>query len=636
MATIQSLGATVTTNNWQYQPRSLRLYNDYVRDYGTLYKEQPNMRVCVEFLGRNIGQLGLHFFRRRDDNNRERVTDHPLPQLLQQPLPPKYKVTYYRLIEAVVSDLGIYANAYWLKLKTRGEVTGLLRIPPEYMTVGGGIVIGGYEMQLNGIMYPFAPEEIVHFRGYNPLNPILGLSPAESLRRILAEDWAMGNYREQFWQNAARIGGIVKRPAGAPEWSEVARERFRQEFEELYTGEAHSGRTAILEEGMEWEKNTFSAEESEYLAGRKLTREECARAYFIPPPLVGILDHATFSNISEQHKHLYQDTLGPTLAMLEQDIIGQLAPDFPDADNLYAKFNIREKLEGDFMEQVSAMQSAVGRPYMTANEARSRLDMPPLEGDADQLVTPLNVMIGGQASPRDSAPDNLPKMLQKAQTKRYDASYNDLRPDFERQFTAQLQRHYARQERVIKSAIGAKQLIGGDVWFDAERWNRELSADLYELNTQTAVKWAKSMAEAGGWDVSERRMENWLKRHSEIQADGINRRMREHLDDALNEEDRGAAVANVFMLAATVWAAQQAVSMVTSAASFGASEAANAGRLRTKTWQVNSANPRESHAALNGETVGIRETFSNGLRWPGDPEGSADDNAGCQCSVIFG
>ena len=71
---------------------------------------------------------------------------------------------------------------------------------------------------------------------------------------------------------------------------------------------------------MQWEATSFNARESEYLGGRKLTREECARAYHIPLPMVGILDHATFSNIKEQHKNLYQDALGPWLAMIEDDI----------------------------------------------------------------------------------------------------------------------------------------------------------------------------------------------------------------------------------------------------------------------------------------------------------------------------
>jgi phage portal protein BeeE len=60
-----------------------------------------------------------------------------------------------------------------------------------------------------------------------------------------------------------------------------------------------------------------------------LRREVCAAAYHIPQPMVGILDHATFSNIKEQHKHTYQDTLGPWMENIQQEIERQHIPADP-------------------------------------------------------------------------------------------------------------------------------------------------------------------------------------------------------------------------------------------------------------------------------------------------------------------
>jgi hypothetical protein len=68
---------------------------------------------------------------------------------------------------------------------------------------------------------------------------------------------------------------------------------------------------------------------------------------------------------------------------------------------------------------------------------------------------------------------------------------------------------------------------------------------------------------------------------------------------------------------------------------FGAHEGATAAGARLKQWQVNSSNPRDSHTALDGETVELSEVFSNGMRWPGDPAGGADEVANCQCSMVF-
>jgi HK97 family phage portal protein len=624
---------------------SLRFYNDYNYDYATIYRTQPNVRTCVDFLARNIAQLGLHVFRRVSDTDRQRLRDHPLAQVLSRPLPAEYKVTYYRLMESLVGDLGVYFNAYWLKIAVDSAPAGLLRVPPPQVTVKGNLVPTGYEVTLNGqTPKPIKPSQIVHIRGYNAESAIIGLAPLETLRRILAEEYAAGDYRENFWQNAARIEGVIERPSTAPEWSEPARKRFREEFGAIHSGGEGTGKTAILEEDMTWKAVSFNPQESEYLLGRKLTREECARAYHIPLPMVGILDHATFSNIKEQHKHLYQDALGPWLAMIEQDVELQLLPEFEDTAGVYVEFNIQEKLQGSFEEQATAYQSAVGRPWMTANEVRARQNLPSLEGDADRLVTPMNVLVGGQASPRDVDPTGssgrVPVVGKRVlDTKVLDLHNQTLRERHEEKWRAAFMKHYRRQEAAIMNRVPegpgkAKTDIGG-VWYDEERWNRELYEDLLPLNVLTAMAWAELAAQALDAEVDQDRMMAWLGEHSRIQAEYINGYTRDQLESALRDQEPRETAGRVFELALTVWAVREAMSAVTTAQNFGMVEGATAGGMQYKTWQVNSGNPRDDHAALNGTTVGIRERFPNGLRWPGDPQGSAEQNANCQCSVRF-
>src|SRR5690606_21056788 len=160
----------------------------------------------------------------------------------------------------------------------------------------------------------------------------------------------------------------------------------------------------ILEDGMTYKEAGLDPRAAQYIEARKLTREEVASAYFIPPPLVGILDHATFSNIREQHKQLYQDTLGPWLTMVDEALETQLVSERPGGEDIYLEFSLQEKRRGSFEEQAAAASTAAGAPWMTVNEIRARNNLPSVEG-GDELVTPLNVTVGGQASPRDSAPD---------------------------------------------------------------------------------------------------------------------------------------------------------------------------------------------------------------------------------------
>lgn len=377
---------------------------NYNVSYAAIYRTQPAVRTVVSFLARNVAQLGLHAYRRVADNDRRRLTDHPIATLLAQPNP---HTTMYRLINALVSDKAIYDDAYWVKLRgERGGPVGLRRVPPWRMEVLGPDWTDATGYRLHGTTghVDLAPENVVHFRGYNPDDGRRGCSPIEALRQVLAEEWAAARWREQMWSNGARVSGYLKRPSTAPEWSDRAKERFRASWQAQYTGDGpQAGGTPILEDDMDFVRAGINPQEAQYVESRKLTREEVAAEYHIAPPLVGILDHATFSNIREQHKQLYQDTLGPLCAEIEQDIGLQLIPDLPNSRRVYVEFNIAEKLQGSFDEQAQQLQMAVGGPYMTRNEARGLSNLPRIDG-GDELIVPLNVAIGDQEPEQPALP----------------------------------------------------------------------------------------------------------------------------------------------------------------------------------------------------------------------------------------
>lgn len=354
--------------------------------YAQMWTQQPQIRTVVSFLARNVAQLGLHVFRRVSDLDRARVTDHPVAQLLARP---NSWTTPYRFAEAIVSDLGIYDNAILLKARLSGQPMSLVRLDPALTTPTGQnpFYPEGYQVGTT----VFDPDQVIHLRGYSPLDARWGVSPMETLRQLLAEDYQATLYREQLWRNGARAAGYLERPVEAPEWSPTGKERFRAQWQAQYAGDgSRAGGTPILEDGMRYVPASTSPRDAQYIESRKLTREEVTAAYHIPLTLVGILDNATYSNITEQHKMLYQDTLGPTLAMIQQEIALQLLPDFADTSDLYIEFNIAEKLKGSFEEQAVQLQTSVGGPWMTRNEARARVNLPQLP-DGDQLIVPLNL-----------------------------------------------------------------------------------------------------------------------------------------------------------------------------------------------------------------------------------------------------
>lgn len=634
MAFVVSDGALKGLSTPAPMPRSsIRLADDFTQDYAAIWRAQGSVRTTVDFLGRNIASLGLHTFRRVSDNDRERLTTHPLARLLARPNP---ATTPYRLMDGLVRDLAIFDRAYWLKMFTAGT-PWLLRLPPAAV-VPQGSWLWPEAFEYNGSKGKkvFPADQVVHFRGYSPEGDLAGSSPIEALRRVLSEEYEAGRMREQTLRNGARASGYLERPVPQPgqaAWSKEARERFRMQWRAQYTGGGpEAGGTPILEDGMKFVPAQQSAKDLQYVEVRKLAREEVAAAYFIPPTMVGIMDSATFSNIKEQHKHLYQDTLGPWLTMISQELMLQLLPDFPDSEDVYLEFNLEEKLRGSFEEQAAQLQAATGGPWMTRNEARAMRNLPAIEG-GDELIVPLNVIEGGQASPQDSAP--LPGAaagpLRTLKSGRVRLKKPELTDSQRAASVSLFENFFKRQKAAVLSALGA----GGE-WWDGERWDSELADDVYELSRSLSSDLGSKQAEALGFDATSydvERTREFLKAVAARRAEWVNEATRAQLDDALEAEEPDAGA--VFDVAIEQRSGSAGGALAATVGAFALTEAGRqlARDRAVKTWRTTSGDPRASHAAMDGETVPIDSTFSNGLDWPGDPAMGPDEVAGCQCTV---
>ncbi|MFF0942699.1 phage portal protein [Kocuria sp. CPCC 205300] len=598
-----------------------------------LWRDQPNLRMVVNFLARNTAQIGLPVYRRVSDTDRERVTDCNTARLLSRPT---RGMTGFELKRALVSDLKIYDEAYWLVLPDSKAPSGwiLRRLNPRMVELKDGTITDGdavFTVQSNGGQAKeFGLDKIIPFVGYSP-DDELGESPVLALKRVLAEQVASQIHREQVWNNAGRVGASVIRPKDAPEWSPEARRRFVEELRAYAGNGEKAGGWPLLEDGMTIQSNRFSAHEEQWVEAAKLALSTVAGVYHVNPTMLGSNEGVSYANVKEFRTMLYSDTLGPDLKWIQERITQFLVPIVDGEDSgLYTEFNIKEKLAASFEEQAAAYSSAVGRPYMTPDEVRARENMPALGGDAAELATPLNVLIGGQASPRDSAPKAMAakaagKILLKAD------------PDEEHTRTVEqvLTRFFRRQRESVLARLGGKAT---PKWWDAERWDAELADDLERaavaVTTGAAAAALRSIGmDPEAYDVD--RTRKFLRSVAESRASMINAATLGQLEEAVAAGEDGPTPDDVFDSALGERGATTALTLATTYAGFAAMEAGkqlDRGRS-VKRWVVNSGNPRAEHASMDGETVPVRELFSNGADWPGDPVLGADGVAGCQCSV---
>lgn len=371
-----------------------------VADPLQLWKTQPALRKVVTFAARQVGSIPWHAYRRVSDTDRQRVQSSPAERLLNQPS--KF-VTGYKLWTDVAIDKMIYDLFCVLNLD------GVpVRIPPRLLEIKADFL-----GQVIKVILKTPPGEddvditdapLALSFGWHP-NGGSGVSPMLTLSQILEENKRAVEWRTAQWENSPKVNGILRRPADAPRWSDDRKDRFLQTWR-TWRDTPRMGGTPLLEDGMEYEPlEGVNPKDAKDIEGRQLTDAEVASAFFIPPELVGARE-GNFSNISAFRQMLFGPTLGPIYTELQQAVNSGLLQSMDASRNLYVEMDRDAAINGSFLEQARLLSTLVGGPVMTRAEGRAKLNLPYIEG-TEELITPLNVTEGGQASPQDTGEQNV-------------------------------------------------------------------------------------------------------------------------------------------------------------------------------------------------------------------------------------
>lgn len=635
-----------------FRPRITYVYGG---DYGVhianmdaaqLYRTQPNLRAVISFLADNAAQVPIKVYERASDTDRPRVHDSPAALLLQNPNP---DMTAYEFKRWMYSDLLLYERFLTLIVPSKDAESGweLRPIPANWIQSYKGASPFAPEAIVIGTNHGTGPVEVpadkfILFHGYDPTDPMRQYSKISALKETLHEQIESNGFRRQMWHRGGRFNSYLTRPKDVAQWSETAFERFKETFKSTWAGSdaEDGGGMPILEDGMEIKTVQFNSRDAQWAESVRLSREDCAAVYHVNPAMIWPGTGQTYASARDNARALYNDCLAPTLMQATDRLNMVLLPRIGEEKSHYIAYDITIKTEGTYEEKIATLSSAVGAPFLSRNEARARLDLPAIEG-GDDLITPLNVLTGGLASPRDTDPTEQrynaapQKILKKSESRK---SRGEPTEDDAKRLANIYREFFKRQSKTVLSRIGAKSAD----WWDKDRWDKELAEDLFAealgLSETAARETVKKLFDNGEYDT--KRTEEFIKSMCKRRAEMVNQATYDELLDALeaDEDDEAlkATPEGVFENAEENRADTAGFAFAGALIGWTLLEACrqNEGRGQNvyKTWVVTSGNPRASHALLNGETVQYDEPFSNGAQWPGDVDNlDVEDVANCRC-----
>ena len=619
-----------------------------------LYQSQDNLRAVVDFLSNSIAQLPLKVYVRDGETERKRDRDSVAAKLLWRP---NADQTEFEFIRALMVEYFVFGSVYvWVLPDADSESGYQMRIVPSEWIVRTESASAYAPDTIRictkngGTAVDVPRTEFVQFKTYSAGNPGGFLSPISALRQTLSEQVEAGRFRRQLWKSSGRLNAQIIRPKDVAPWDDEARKRFATAFREAWgAGGSKAGSIPIMEDGMEIKPFSTSFKESEWANSVKLSRESVAAAYGVNPSLIWHSDTQTYASSKDNARALYAECLGPVIQMLQQRINSFLIPMVDDSQNLYVEFDLTEKLKGSFEERASILQTSVGAPWLTRNEARADMNLPPLEG-GDELITPLNVATNGVPSPDSSYTyegiDNQAKGIKSVGCSCKACKDAELRikaksdEEENEEVTEIFKKFFERQARSILPKLKAKgyKAEEPEIW-NSDRWDKELSDDLYPALQKISDKHGKEASEVLEWTYSPEATTNYIRKVAETRAKNINKQTWKRIEDELEEEEPD--IEHVYEVRENT-SDTLGRSVATAVASWAIGEATHQaisdnaphvrGRIVEKEW-ITGVNARPSHAAMNGERVPIDADFSNGQHWPGEDTGDPDESCGCNCST---
>lgn len=328
--------------------------------------------ACVSAISETIATLPLTLYKRTGDDGREKAKDHPLYKVLHDSPNPNQTALEFR--EQMQASVLLRGNAYAEIVRGYdGQVRELIPLQTDRVNVlvleNGRL---GYDYtDKKGVVRRLLQDEVFHLR-HRSDNGAVGVSPITAAREVIELALAERDHGNSTFKNGTKLSGILKFPQ---KLKNDQRNTIATSWASQYSGGPNAGKTAILEEGVEYQSVSMTLEDAEWIASRQFSVEEVCRLFRVPPTIVGDLRHGNYSNSVEMARQFVVLALRRHLTMWEQ-AIGRCLLTEAGRRVYFAEHGVEGLLRGDSLNRAQFYQRALEDGWMGADEVRRLENLP--------------------------------------------------------------------------------------------------------------------------------------------------------------------------------------------------------------------------------------------------------------------
>ena len=333
--------------------------------------------ACVRLLANSIAMTPLKLYRReRRAPEVVQVTRGPFANIARDACPLFNNFVFW---QSMVISLNGWGNGYAIIIRNEGVPQMLLYVAP-YMVQFQDTSDPRYRFLRDETPYVYEvntgmqttfvrPEDMIHLITFT-YDGLCGLSPVQLHQDTFQVENEQTKYGSSFYASGAKISGVIESPK---QTSRADALEFVTWFNEIYGGNAGqvgAGRVGFLPNGLTYKNAAVvNPQDAEWVEARKLSRREIASIYGVPPYLLGDLERATWSSITQLSEEFVRYTLNPLYTVIETELNRKL---LENSLNLYYEFDPSVMLRGTTSERYANYATAINAGFMSPAEVREK------------------------------------------------------------------------------------------------------------------------------------------------------------------------------------------------------------------------------------------------------------------------
>ena len=228
--------------------------------------------------------------------------------------------------------------------------------------------------------FVYTEDEIVHFKNYS-LDGIAGRGIKKYLADTINTEKSGQSVLKERYDKGLQDPIIVTYTG---DLNDSNKGRIQRKFESI-GGTQSAGKVIPIPSDFSVSQLETKLVNNQFFELQELTTRRIANAFGVKSFQLNDMNKSTYTNITEQNKAFYVDTMQNVVTTYEQEMTYKLLSHVQMKNGIYIHFNVDVLLRSDLQTRYNAYAQGISAGFLTIAEARDKEELP-FMSDTDKLI----------------------------------------------------------------------------------------------------------------------------------------------------------------------------------------------------------------------------------------------------------